>query len=141
MPNLVQGLRANRASDLTDAIGGNGAWTDTTAHARGDGLSVGVSVIAAPQLFGFSDDERAVRFCQAMGGSAIARSLLTRYELGLIKVLPFNMHLMGDTLNAVAGLVGPSLLGFGQNEKARNTVLAFLAVEIGAVLLSRPDGK
>ena len=99
------------------------------------------SLFAAPQLFGFSNDKRAVLFCRLMAGSAAVMSLFTRYELGLIKVLPFNMHLAGDTLNAVAGLAGPSLMGFDKNDKARNTVLAFVLFEIGAVLLSKPDRK
>ncbi|MDQ3930990.1 MAG: hypothetical protein M3328_17830, partial [Chloroflexota bacterium] len=59
------------------------------------------TLFAAPQLFGFSSDPRAALFCRVMAGSAAVMSLFTRYELGLIKLLPFNMHLAGDTLNAV----------------------------------------
>jgi len=99
------------------------------------------ALFAAPQLFGFSDDERAVLFCRAKAGTAAVMSLLTRYELGLIKVLPFNIHLAGDALNAVVGLAGPSLMGFDKHNRAHNTVLGFVLFEIGAVLLSKPDRK
>ncbi|HEX8231097.1 MAG TPA: hypothetical protein VF826_17550 [Chloroflexia bacterium] len=100
-----------------------------------------VSLFAAPHLFGFSNDKRATLFCRVLAGSAFVMSLFTRYELGLVKVLPFNMHLAGDSLNAVAGLAGPSVMGFDKNDKARNTVLGFVLFEIGAVLLSKRDGK
>ncbi|MDQ5825256.1 MAG: hypothetical protein M3441_13770 [Chloroflexota bacterium] len=99
------------------------------------------SLFAAPHLFGFSNDERAVLFCRTKAATAFVISLLTRYELGLIKVLPFNMHLAGDALDAVVGLAAPSVVGFDKNDKARNTVLAFVLFEIGAVLLSKPDRK
>ncbi|HUS15396.1 MAG TPA: hypothetical protein VM536_10315, partial [Chloroflexia bacterium] len=98
-----------------------------------------LSLFFAPQLFGFARDREAAQACRLMAGSALATSLFTRYELGLVKVIPFNLHLVGDTLNAVAGLAAPSLLGFRDNPKARTTVLGFVLFEIGAVLLSRRD--
>src|SRR5690349_10642187 len=93
---------------------------------------------AAPEVFDFADDDRAVLFCRIMGGSSIGVSLLTRYELGLIKVIPFNVHLMGwDVLSVVLGLIGPWALGFAKNPKARSVVLGFILFEIGAILLSK----
>ncbi len=95
----------------------------------------------APELFGFAGDDAASAFCKFRGGSAIGSSLFTRYELGLIKVLPFNMHLFFDFIGAAGSLFAPKLLGFEKNKKASQTVLLFAAIEIVAVLLSRRDKK
>jgi len=95
---------------------------------------------AAPEVFGFANDKPAALFCRLMGGSSIGVSLLTRYELGLVKVIPFNVHLLGwDVSSVVLGLLGPWLLGFAKNPKARSVVLGFILFEIGAILLSKPD--
>ncbi len=109
------------------------------AHAATDYLWSS-AFAAAPEVFGFANDDRAALFCRVMGGSSIAMSLLTRYELGLIKVIPFNLHLMGwDVLSVVLGLIGPAALGVAKNGKARNVILGFILFEIGAILLSKPD--
>ena len=99
----------------------------------------GLAFVAAPHLFGYAGDRQATLFSRVMGGGALAMGLLTRYELGLIKVLPFNLHLLGDGLNAVAGFAGPAVLGFGNNAKARQVVLGFVLVEIAVLLLSKRD--
>lgn len=95
----------------------------------------------APELFGFADNEAASAFSKFRGGIAVGGSLMTRYELGLIKVIPFNMHLLLDFMGAVLALGAPWLFGFDKNEKARNAVLGFAIAEIGAVLLSKRDKK
>ena len=97
------------------------------------------AISAAPQVFEFADEPRARRLCKVMGALTGAASSLTRYELGALKVIPFNTHLALDGLGAVAGLASPWLLGFAHNKKARNAVLAFFFVEAVVVLLSQPD--
>lgn len=101
----------------------------------------GIAHTAAPEMFGYADDEAATAFSRFRGGSAIVGSLFTRYELGLIKVMPFNMHLLLDFLGALLGLAAPWLLGFEKNEKARSAVLGFAVFEIIAVLFSKRDKK
>jgi hypothetical protein len=66
---------------------------------------------------------------------------MTRYELGLIRIIPFNVHLLIDLLGALFGFAAPWLLGFHKNEKARNASLGFSAFELLAVLLSKRDKK
>jgi hypothetical protein len=55
--------------------------------------------------------------------------------------MPFNMHLLSDFLGALLGLAAPWLFGFEKDDKARKAVMAFAAVELGVVLLSRRDRK
>jgi hypothetical protein len=97
------------------------------------------AIAVAPKVMGFDDDKTASRFLRAMGTATAAGSLLTRYELGAIKVMPFKMHLATDALGAALGLASPWLFGFAQNKAARNTALAFFALEAVVVILSQTD--
>ncbi len=101
----------------------------------------GIAHTFAPEMFGFADDKAATAFSRFRGISMVGASLTTRYELGLIKLIPFNMHLLLDLMGALFSLGVPWLLGFDKNEKARNAVLGFAFFEIGAVLLSKRDKK
>lgn len=93
----------------------------------------------APEAQGFADDEAATVFSKIRAGSMVPASLMTRYELGVIKLIPFNVHLLLDLAGALVGLAAPWLLGFAKNEKARNATLGFALFELGAVLLSKRD--
>ena len=84
-------------------------------------------------------DEAASIYSRIRGGSMLGISLLTRYELGLVRVIPFNLHLLSDLAGALFGFAAPWLLSFDKNETARKTALAFSAFELGAVLLSKRD--
>lgn len=100
-----------------------------------------IVVFFAPELFGFQKDKAATMYFKVRAGSAIVASLMTRYELGLIKIIPFNLHLLLDFAGAVFGFFAPQLLGFNKNEKARQANLLFSGTELGAVMLSKRDGK
>ncbi len=97
------------------------------------------AIAVAPKVLAFEDEPNARRFLRAMGSATAVGSLLTRYELGALKVMPFKMHLATDALGAVLGLASPWLFGFAQNKAARNTALAFFAIEAIVVLLSQTD--
>ena len=97
------------------------------------------ALAAAPRTFGFEDEANAVQLCRAQGAAVATASALTRYELGTWKLIPFRTHLALDALGAVVGLASPWLLGFSDNKRARNTVLAFFIVEAIVVALSQTD--
>jgi hypothetical protein len=101
--------------------------------------SWGVAHTFAPEWLGFSGDDAANQFAKFRGISMVATSLMTRYELGVIRVVPFNMHLLFDFLGALLGLASPWLLGFDKNDKARKAVIGFSLLELGVVLLSKRD--
>jgi hypothetical protein len=106
-------------------------------HAMLD-YSWGAAIAVAPKLMDF-EDETAGKLLRATGLLTGAASLLTKYELGAVKVIPYRVHLMFDGLSAAVGLASPWLFGFAGNKKARNTALAFFAVEAVVVLLSQTD--
>ncbi|RYG39935.1 hypothetical protein EON79_23465, partial [bacterium] len=66
---------------------------------------------ATPHLLGFTDVAPARWAAYGLGGLVVAVSLLTRYELGLVRVLPFRVHLLFDSLGGAAALAAPWALG------------------------------
>jgi hypothetical protein len=109
-------------------------------HAATDYLYA-AALVAAPSLVGFEEDGQAVLAARALAGTTVAASLCTRYELGLLRVIPFNVHLMLDLLAALPTLAMPWVLGFSDNTKARNTFIGFALFEMVAVLLSKRDDE
>ena len=101
--------------------------------------SYAAAIAAAPHVAGFSDDKKATLLCGVIGAGTLLTSLFTRYELGLVRVLPFKAHLVGDFLTGLASLSAPWLLGFSDNPKARNTFVGFGVFAILAALLTQPD--
>jgi hypothetical protein len=102
----------------------------------------GIAVFFAPEALGFAKDDTANAYCKARGGGMVLTSLMTRYEFGLIKLIPYNLHLLLDLVSAVSfGFLGPKLFGFEKNEKASQAVVLFSAIELGTVLMSKRDKK
>lgn len=93
---------------------------------------------AAPELVGFTNEEVAVRLSRVVSGGVLTTSLLTRYELGLIRVLPFKAHLAADVAVGLLTLGAPFLFGFSGNKKARNFFVGLGAFSIMAGLLTEP---
>ena len=80
----------------------------TKAHGILDYLTV-ATALALPRLLGWSKD--ATRFMTLAGLGTLAFSLLTKYELGVFKVLPVKAHLALDVMSALTLLAAPTLLG------------------------------
>ena len=96
---------------------------------------VGVALILAPTMLGFADGpERWVPVILGIG--TIAYSLLTNYELGALRVLPFRAHLVIDAFSGVLLALSPWLFGFADRVYVPHLLLG--ALEIGVVLLSQP---
>lgn len=94
---------------------------------------------SAPKVFGFEDEPNARALCRAQATAVTIASALTKYELGTFKIIPFRTHLKLDALGAALGLASPWLLGFADNKRARNVVLAFFLFEALAVAVSQDD--
>lgn len=70
----------------------------------------GALLLLAPMIFGFAgtvDD-----LCYIMGAGVLILSLLTRYPLGALKVIPFTAHGWIELVAAFLMLAAPELLGF-----------------------------
>ena len=95
-------------------------------------------VSGSPEMMGFKDEETATALCRAVGGAVLASSLMTQYELGLLRVLPFKTHLALDVAAGLFTLGAPWLFGFSHNRAARNTFVAAGAISVAAGLLTEP---
>lgn len=87
---------------------------------------------AAPELIGYADEETAARLSRVVSGGVALTSLFTRYELGLIRVVPFKAHLAADVAVGLLTVGAPFLFGFSRNKKARNFFVGLGAFSIMA---------
>jgi SPW repeat len=84
----------------------------TRIHGALDYL-VGIALILAPTIFGFSAMGGAeVWIPRALGVVLIVYSVFTNYEWGVIKVLDMRYHLVVDLLAALFLAASPFLFGF-----------------------------
>lgn len=96
---------------------------------------VGVLLIFAPRIFGFQNGGPEDRIPVILGVITLIYSLLTRYELGLFKVIPFKVHLTLDFLSGVFLAISPWAFGFSERVWVPHLVLGLL--EIGAAVMSQ----
>ena len=85
----------------------------TQVHAVLDYLTGG-TLVAAPRLLGLSGTT-AGKVLDLAGGIATAQSLLTDYELGLVKVVPMRTHLTLDAMSGAMVAASPWIFGFANN--------------------------
>lgn len=82
-------------------------------HAIAD-YAVGVLLIVVALAVGGSDG--AVATGVVVGATVLAVSMLTRYPLGVVKVLPFTLHSAGDYLAAALLFAAPWVLNFASGD-------------------------
>jgi hypothetical protein len=78
-------------------------------HAIAD-YAVGIALIAVALVVGGTG--AAVATGVVVGAVVLVVSMLTRYPLGVAKVLPFTVHSAGDYLAAALLVLAPFVLGF-----------------------------
>lgn len=83
----------------------------TRIHAILD-YAVGVLLIVAPWLLGFSLGGAETWVPLILGAGLIVYSLLTDYEFSLIRSIPMNVHLTLDAVGGALLLLSPWLFGF-----------------------------
>src|SRR4051812_19940352 len=96
---------------------------------------VGALLIAAPWLLGFADHTAATYSPVALGVGAILYSLLTDYELGLVRIIPFPMHLGLDAASGLLLAASPWLFGFADRVSTPHVVLGIF--EVLAAVMTR----
>jgi hypothetical protein len=113
-------------------------FISTRVHGVLDYL-MGLLLLAAPYLLGFADGSAAQYVPQALGAALLGASLLTNYELGLMRVIPMPMHLMLDFASGALLAASPWLFGFADRLYWPHLILGLL--EVGAALTTRtvPD--
>lgn len=97
---------------------------------------VGLLLIAAPWIFGFAAGGAETWVPVIIGVAALIYSVMTRYELGLVKVIPLKVHLGLDVASGIILALSPWLFGF--SELVYWPHLIFGLLEIGAGLMTQP---
>lgn len=111
----------------------------TRTHGMLD-YGVGLLLLVAPYLFGFANGGAAQWVPMILGLGAIAYSALTRYELGVVKLIPMPVHLALDAASGVFLAASPFLFGFSDQVWVPHVLFGLL--EIGASVMTRstPNG-
>ena len=72
----------------------------------------GVLLIALPWVLGVTDDQAAMWVPVVLGAGVILYSLLTNYELGVVKAIPMPVHLGLDAAGGVLLAASPWIFQF-----------------------------
>src|SRR4051794_19022614 len=104
----------------------------------GDGVadySLGSMLMLAPGSLGFAERPgMASALPRAMGAGGLLYSLLTRYELGVVRVVPMRAHIALDMISGALLAASPFVFGFARRNV--RTWLPHVAVGISEVLIA-----
>jgi hypothetical protein len=104
------------------------------------GLIVGMALLFAPELFGFSDNQTATMIPIYVGIFIIISELVTTSVISPIKLVPMRMHLVLDWITGAFLALSPWLFGFA--DQAANVWVPHLIVGIlviGYALVTNPN--
>jgi len=102
---------------------------------------LGLVLFLAPNLFGFADVEGpAVWVPRLIGALTLLQAITTRFELGLIKLMPMRVHLFNDYAAGIFLAASPWLLRFYDSANQR-LWLPHLAAGIAIVVVTAMTEK
>lgn len=94
---------------------------------------------AAPELFGFKNAKQAKLLCRVIGAGVLASALTTKAEWGVLRIVPFKVHLLTDISMGLFIASVPLLFNFAVNKKARTTFIALALTSIIVPLLTKNE--
>lgn len=74
----------------------------------------GTALLAAPELLQTKDEPQAALVSRLAGGGATAYTLMTDFELGIVRALPMRTHLRLDAMSGVLLAAAPWLFGYAR---------------------------
>lgn len=96
---------------------------------------VGAALVAAPWIFGFADNGPATYVPVVLGLGTLLYSAFTNYEVGLVRVIPFRVHMVFDVVAGAFLAASPWLLGYADRVYLPHLIVGI--VEIIAGLTTR----
>ena len=111
-------------------------FVPTRVHGMADYL-LGALLIVAPWLFRFADGGAETWVPVVLGAGVVLYSLLTDYELGLVRRIPMPTHLWLDLAGGAVLAASPWVLGFADDVWLPHLVVGL--IEIGAALTTRTE--
>jgi hypothetical protein len=109
-------------------------FLSTRAHGVID-YATGLLLIIAPYVFGFNNGGAAQWTPMVVGIAIIGLSLMTDYELALVRMIPMPVHLATDVAAGALLAVSPWLFGFADRVYLPHLLVGLF--EIGAGLMTR----
>ncbi len=106
----------------------------TVVHGILDYATAGM-LLTLPRVLGWKKE--ATTLLTGAGAGVLAYSLLTRYELGVVKVLPMTVHLALDALGGGLLAAAPSFFVEDEESSVKTMLMAIGVFEIGASLLTK----
>lgn len=97
--------------------------------------STGATLIALPRLLKWS--ESTTKLLTVAGAGTLIYSVFTRYELGVIKVLPMRLHLLLDALSGATLCAAPWTIASDAEPGEKKALVALGLFEIAASLLTQ----
>ena len=110
----------------------------TETHGLLDMLMVG-PLIVLPRILDW--DSRLVTALTVIAVMMFVLSMITRYELGLLKVLPVKAHLAIDVLTGLTLLAAPFLFARDAQSNEIGLLAALGIFEIVTALLTEPESR
>ena len=98
-------------------------------------------LIAAPWIFGFSDNDTATTLSVIAGVIVLATGMSTRWRMSLVKLIPLRTHFMMDLGLGIALIVAPFVAGFSDHGGATRFFVIAGVLELGTALMTRWDER
>jgi hypothetical protein len=113
---------------------------DSTLHGATD-YTVGALLLTGFPKWAGIEGTRSARQIRTAGAVHVGYSTITRYPLGIVKLLPFKAHLALDALGALALAATPFVTGqFAKGRKHWVPHVALCAFELSSLVLTDPTG-
>jgi hypothetical protein len=109
----------------------------TQTHGIVDYLTAG-ALLVMPRVLGWN--KNVSRLLTMAGLGALAYSLFTRYEVGLVKLLPMKSHLAMDAVSGLTLATAPLWLN-ERNERMNNTLVGIGLFEIMAAFTTETEPR
>jgi Flp pilus assembly pilin Flp len=100
-----------------------------------------ILLIAAPWIFGFSDNDTAMTLSVIAGIVVLATGMTTRWRMSLVKLIPLRTHFMMDVGLGIALIALPFIAGFSDDGGATRFFVIAGALELGTALMTRWDER
>lgn len=107
----------------------------TSVHGALDYLTAG-TMLALPRAMGWS--ENVTRLLTGAAVGTLGYSLMTRYELGLVKLLPMRAHLTLDAMSGAALCAAPWMLPEEEDE-VKQALLGLGLFELAAAFTTKTE--
>jgi hypothetical protein len=102
---------------------------------------MGLLLIAAPWILDFADGGAAQWVPVILGAGVILYSLLTRYELGVVKAISMPVHLGLDVMGGIFLAASPWLFGFADFIWWPHVVFGVLEIVVGLTTKTVPETR